>query len=191
MGLTSISAKNQVANIDTDNSTEAKTCRVYYDTALEYVLADVDWNFATARIALSELSETAPADWDYVYQYPNDCLKARKIYTGLRRGGVEKIPFEVNLNADRTTKAIFTDQYQAWLRFTAKVVDPNLMPPSFVFMFAEYLGYLVAPALTKKKAVADAALARYEKLKMSASVNDIEEEEEDELPESEFIRERG
>lgn len=191
MALTNISAKNTISNLETDTSQEAKTLRIYYDAALEFVLADVDWGFATARFQLSELSEEAPIDWDYVYSVPVGCLKVRQIFDVTRRGGTEKIPFEVNLNADKTVQAIFTDQYQAWLRGTFKVIDPNLFPPMFVMMFSEYLGYLVSPTLTKKKAVTDGAYQRYQALRLSAMVTDAEEEHQDDMPESEFIRGRG
>ena len=190
MALTHISAKNQVSNITTDTSTEAKTCRVFYDDALKYVLADIDWGFATGRKTLAELSETAPDDWDYVYTYPNNCLKAREIFDGNRRAGTVKIPFEVGLNSDNTVKVIYTDQSQAQLRYTANISDPNLFPPGFVMALSRYLAYLIAMPLTKKQSVEDKAKQKYMETKKMAEVIDAHEETYDDMPDSELIRER-
>ena len=191
MALTHISAKNQIANADTDTSIEAKTCRVFYEDALKFVLSDLDWGFATGRKLLAELSETAPADWDYVYAYPNDCVKAREIYTGNRRTGTEDIAFEIGLNADNTVKAIYSDQYQATLRYTANVTNPNLFPAGFVTMFAWYLASLIAMPLTKKKAIKDDAEKGYKEAKaMAAAIDASEDDLFEDTPDSEFIRTR-
>lgn len=190
MALTHISAKNTVTNIDTDSGQEAKTCRIFYDDALRFVLSDMDWNFASARVLLSELSEDAPVDWDYVYSYPTNCVKAREIFDASRSTNLVNIPFEVNLNADKTLKAVFTNQYQANLRYTHFVSDPNLFPPGFVMMLSWWLAYLIAFPLTKKKSIKDDAKQGYQEMKMMAAVADIEEALPFDLPESEFIRAR-
>lgn len=191
IALTNISSKNRISNLETDESTEAKTLRVYYDEALKFVLTDVDWGFATARKALAQLSEDAPIDWDYVYTYPNDCLKARRVFQSTRRTGTEKIPFEVTLNADKTIKVIMTDVSPAYLRYTANISDPSLFPAGFVNCFAWYLAYLISYALTKKTSVRDFCMKEYEKAKLKAEVSDAEEQDYDEMPDSEFIRERS
>lgn len=190
IALTNISAKNRISNLETDSSTEAKTLRVYYEDALKFVLCDSDWGFATGRKALAQLSETAPLDWDYVYTYPSDCLKARQLYDSTRRLGTTKIPFEISLNEDGTIKVIMCDITPAYLRYTKNVVDPNLFPPGFVICFSWYLSYLIAYPLTKKKSVRDMCMEEYRKAKIDAGVQDAEEEEQDDLPESEFIRGR-
>lgn len=190
MALSNISATGLVSNIDTDTSINAKTLRIYYEPALRYVLEDVDWNFATGRQALAKLEETAPADWAFVYTLPADCVKPREIYTSTRRTQRDEVPFEVGLSAARDKKVLFTDQDAAELRFTAYVTDPNLMPASFQMMFARYLGFLISPALTKKKAVTDEQFAKYEKLKVTADVSDIEAGTQDAELEGEFLQAR-
>lgn len=191
IALTNISAKNRISNLETDTSTEAKTLRVYYEDALKFVLCDVNWGFATARKALAELSEDAPLDWDYVYTYPSDCLKARQLYDSTRRTGKAKIPFEISMNSDGTVKTIMTDVSPAYLRYTINLTDPNLLPPGFVMCFAWYLAYLIAYPLTKKKSVRDMCLEEYRMSKVNAGVQDADEEEQDDMPDSEFISTRA
>jgi hypothetical protein len=187
MALTHIGAKNLIANLETDSSNEAKQCRIFYAEAVRFVLSQVDWGFATARAALAQLAETSPDDWDYVYSFPADCIKFREIYTGARRLGVERVAFEVGLNATRTTKTIFTDQYQALGRYTADVINPSLFPSPFSMMVSYHLASLICYALTKKASVVDAMEKQYQKHKLIAEVVDIEESLQDPIPESEFI----
>lgn len=187
MALTHISAKALISNLDTDTSVEAKTCRVFYDECLRFVLSDVDWGFARKRSTLALLGEDAPDDWDYVYGYPNDCLKAREIFDGSRRKNRLRIPFEISLNEDGTLKTILTDQASAQLRYTRNITDPNLFTPSFAMMMSYYMAYLIAYPLTKKASVTDKQLKDYQAHKVFAEVANAEEEEWDEMPEGEFI----
>ena len=191
IALTNISSKNTINNLDTDTTTEANTLKIFYEDALRFVLADIDWNFCSARKALARLSEDSPLDWDYVYTYPSDCVKARELFDSTRRLGITKIPFEVSLNEGGTIKTIMTDITPAYLRYTKNVIDPNLFPPAFVFCFGWYLSYLIAFTLTKKPSVRDFCMKEYERAKLIASVHDAKEEEQNEMPESEFIRGRN
>jgi hypothetical protein len=187
MALTHIGAKALISNLDTDNSNEAKIGRVYYDEALKFCLSEVDWGFARKRVILALLAETAPVDWGYVYQYPNDCLKAREIFDGARRTKLLRVPFEISLSDDGTLKTILTDQDDARLRYTRNITDPNLFPPSFVIFMSYYFAYLIAYPLTKKATIRDVQLKDYKEHKLLAEVANAEEEEWDELPESEFL----
>ncbi len=187
MALTHIGAKALISKLDTDTSNEAKIGRVFYDQALQYCLSEVDWGFARKRVILGLLAETAPVDWGFVYQYPNDCLKAREIFDGARRTKLLRVPFEISLSDDGTLRTILTDQEAAKLRYTRNITDPNLFPPSFVMSLSYYFAYLIAYPLTKKASIRDIQLEYYKAHKLFAEVANAEEEEWDEMPEGEFI----
>lgn len=190
IALSHISAKNTLSDLDLDKTTEAKTLRIFYDSALEFVLADIEWNFCKARVTLAELSETVD-DWDYVYSYPNKAVKLRGIYKSTHRSDVKELPFATGLNEDLTKRVILTDVYQAKAEITAKVTDTNLFPPAFVMMFAQYLAYLIAMPLTKKRSMRDDMMKEYNRMKLIADVTDIEEATEDDLIQSEFLSSRN
>jgi hypothetical protein len=187
MALTHIGAKALVTDIDTDSSVEAKTCKVFYDEALEFVLSDVDWGFARARESLSLLSEDTPDDWEYVYSYPNDCMKARQIFDSTRRTVSKFIPFEMSLNVSGDYRVILTDQVEAKLRYTKLVTNPTLFSPAFSIMMSYYIGYLISYPLTKKSNLRDAMQKAYQMARLQAEVSNAEEEEWDELPDSELL----
>ena len=49
----------QISNLDTDTGTTAIQCRIHYDIARRFVLADHNWNFATKRLALTDIGSPA------------------------------------------------------------------------------------------------------------------------------------
>lgn len=92
--LAAIAAKATIANLDLENSTEAKQARLLYDTTRDAMLRGAHWNFATRTLPLSLLKsapgtpenptggawnpDTMPAPpWLYEYAYPSDCLLMR------------------------------------------------------------------------------------------------------------------
>jgi hypothetical protein len=71
-----------------ENTVEAEQCNMYFDTALSYVLSDYDWKFCSRRKLLTQITpdevtifEADLDGWNYLYQYPSDALKIRKILT--------------------------------------------------------------------------------------------------------------
>jgi hypothetical protein len=127
-----------------DNVKEAKESNRLYPFARDAVLRDHDWNFASARATLALSTETVTG-WTYAYGYPVDCIAAREIVDP-NKGGVAqtdswgndntsrspKIPYEISLNAAKTSRLILTNQETAELRYTAKITDPNLFDSLFI-----------------------------------------------------------
>lgn len=148
-------------NALTDPTKEARECALHYAIARDATLADHDWDFARKRIALALLSTTY-SGWDYAYQYPSDCLVARRIYddTGLldEDGGIE---FEVAANDGLTGRVILTDQEDAELIYTAKVQDVNIFSPQFVEAHALRLASSLAQPLKGKPELRQSLLGLY------------------------------
>lgn len=179
-----------ISDLSSDRSSNAEHCNTYYETARDGAFEKIDWNFARARVTLAPLEETAPEEWSYVYAYPAECVKARRISHALRRTNTP-YPFEVGLNADFTQKAIFTDKADAVLVYTRRIENPNLYTPLFIEAFAAKLASLLAVPVLRKQSVADAM----DKLFMSkinlASAESANEGEDDEPPESMFVEARN
>lgn len=70
-----------IVNLDTDNTDESETALNIYDIALETLLSEALWTFATRRVLLATLSQTIPfitnreAGTTLVYQRPNDVVR--------------------------------------------------------------------------------------------------------------------
>lgn len=94
--LAAIAAKATIANLELENSTEAKQARLLYDPTRDAMLRGAHWNFAARTLPLSLLKSapgtpenptggawnpaTMPAPpWLYEYAYPSDCVLMRTV----------------------------------------------------------------------------------------------------------------
>jgi hypothetical protein len=114
----------------TDKTREGQLCRIHYPIARDSVLRDHDWNFARKVGILAELNETYDG-WDYVYQYPLDCLIAREIYNEAKVSQHDNIPFEVGLTANNN-RCVLTNEAQARLYYTAYVTNATYYDAAMV-----------------------------------------------------------
>lgn len=136
-----------------EQSVNAEKCRVLYPEVRDAVLAEGVWGFANTTRALALTGGTTD-QWDYVYDYPNDCLNAHYIVppggsgdiatSGITLSNIEfsPIPFEI-LNDDAGTRAIVTNHENAILAYTKYVTDVRLFDP----MFQEALKWSLAAEL--------------------------------------------
>lgn len=139
--------EKSIANLETENSVEARVCRRFYELALEAVLRDYSWPFATKFESLNLIEENPNIEWQYAYSYPSDCMKIRRMVSGIKdESSEERTPYKIaNLDGQ---KVILTDQVEAAIEYVAKITDPNLMSSDFVSAFSLRLGHYIAPSLT-------------------------------------------
>jgi hypothetical protein len=192
MALSHIGIAKEISNFDTEQSQEASCARRYYDVALETVLRDFHWPFATVIATLALIELTPNAEWEYSYRYPVDCLTLRRIPSGIRNEDKStQVPYR--LGKDSAGRIIWTDVENAKIEYTGTVTDPTLFPPDFVLAFSYYLGSMMAPRLTGGDPfnLKDKTLKSYYAEISKAAANSFNEEKREEPPDSEFITIRG
>lgn len=78
--LSLIGARAEITAL-ADVSKEAKTCNLWYDSCRQDLLRSAHWSFARKQLALDELGNavdnTSLYPWQFMYEYPEDCLKVR------------------------------------------------------------------------------------------------------------------
>lgn len=138
-----------------DKSKSANACNTFLSLARDTTLRYHDWAFARKRVNLAQLDEEY-SGFDFVYQYPSDCLCARKI-TGAdgsttsvvwntdtqRYNYTGKVKYEIGLSSVSNTPIILTNQELAELVYTARVTNFNI----YDSMFAEALAWKLAADL--------------------------------------------
>lgn len=168
LALSNIHNETTVEDIDTENTTLAATCRLWYDTARKAALTDFDWSFARKRLTLASHNESPPDEWSYRYQYPADCLATRRIPNPVDRNG-PPTPFEVATAPDGT-RSILTDLDDAVLVYTWDVEDTLLFSPAFDLALAYKLAlYLAGPLTAKASLKKDLAVAYRTSIIMAAA----------------------
>lgn len=195
LALARIGTDIQIADFDTEESKEAKVCRLHYDTARDQVLEDFPWNFATRVVALAEVEDVdPPPGWQFVYQYPTDAVTIRRLIdsagdrllyaaasTTTDRlfmqylGSAPRIPFHVTANADLDGRLIITDLEQAYAVYTARVDAPTIYPSTFVKALALFLASELCMPMRVDDNRRNAILREYAAFKDSAAANSLNE----------------
>lgn len=179
----------RISDLDTERSAEALACRQFYENTRKQVLRDFPWPFATKFAELGLIEEDPTSEWSYSYEYPSDCLKVKRILSGLRNDtGQSRIPYRLI-----DERLILCDLEDAEIEYTKDVEDVTLFPSDFVMALSYLLAAYIAPQVTS----GDKFKQKQEMMQMyamevsSARANMVNEEQPDQEVDSEFIRTRS
>lgn len=191
ISLSHLAVGKEISNFDTDKSEEARTARRLYNLALERTLTDVPWPFITRIAALALVEENPNDEYDYSYRYPTDCLYVRRILSGIRNDNRQsRVPYRILSDSQGTL--IYTDMEDAKMEYSVSGVSTQFYPPPVIMAFSLYLAHLMAPRVTGGDPfkLGARALGLYDVEINNAIVKAFNEEQTEEPPESEFIRDR-
>lgn len=205
LALFHIGVGKSIANLDTEESAEARACRVFYDDVLEEVLKARHWPFSKKFATLSLVDTDPTSEWKYSYRYPSDCLEIRRIIDDLSNqslldslGGTRatilfdgpRIPFVIG--QDDQGFLIYTNKETAQIEYTIRVDDIVRWPADFKMAVSALLGFYIAPRLTAGDPfkMGNRCAELYQAKLNNASANAGNEEQQRPNPDSEFIRTR-
>ena len=148
MALSHLGSSKEIANISTENSSEANVMRRFFDNARKEVFEDYDWPFSIRHhIALTQLEEDPNDAWGYSYAWPSDTLKISEIWSGIRKETRQsQVNFEIAFTG--SAKIIYTDEKDALCNVISDVTETELYPASFSQALAMKLAVYGAPRLT-------------------------------------------
>jgi hypothetical protein len=184
-------ASKEIANLDTDESTEANVCRRFYDMARQELLRAHSWPWATVEATLGLVEEEPTEEWDFSYQVPSGSLKLIRILSGLRNDSRQsRVPYKVVKAASGSY--IYTDQEDAILEYIFDEQDVDKFPPDFAIALARRIASLIAPSLTGGDPfkLSERNYQAYQMQLQEAVANSRNDIQIEEPPESEFIRGR-
>lgn len=173
---------------DTENTPEANACRRFYDDARDELLQGFPWPFATTTATLALVESEPTTEWLYSYAYPSDCLKFGRILGDLRIETAEsRVPYVI-----RAGSLIYTDRVDAVGEYVQSITDTTLFSAAFTKALSLLLASYIAPRVTggdpyQLQQRAEALQAR---AMAFAQANCINEEQPDQLPDAEWIRDR-
>jgi hypothetical protein len=205
-----------IQDLGTDHSIEAQMCRTWIDAARRKTLKVIPWSFATKQIPPVLVTQWPTPEWQYAYQYPDDCLKLVRFMSWRQNNDTRqsRIPYRVmqptpvsmNITQPTPPKA-YTSTTGLWL-FTnwpgsnvglptvIEYVFDNLnvseWPDDFVLALSYELAEMIVTTLTTGNPQQQKQQIAQEKGKAiaEASLNNANEEQRPEEPQSEFIRAR-
>lgn len=147
MALAALGVADQIANLDTERSAEARACRLFYEETVKETLRDQAWPFATKIVTLALVAMDPNTEWKYSYRYPTDCEMFRRILSGQRNDTRDsRVPNRII--ADDEGQVILTDEQNAQAEYTFLASDPQRYPPDFAAAVSYLLAVRIAPMVT-------------------------------------------
>jgi hypothetical protein len=194
----------QVIGAPTENSVPAKTCNRFYEQCRQEVLRAFPWGFALRAEPLALVSGQTFPGWSYVYQYPNGCLNMRAVgdESGLRRVRTLALcgdsswhetlqqvrqPWQKAIKDDGASQVLLSDVPDAWGFFGLDVTNLGAWDIDAKSLLSWRLCMDVGGPLQAKRELIDAAEQRYFTWLQSAAANTLNEQRDDERPESPSI----
>ncbi len=160
----------------TEQSEEARTCTRLYAHARETLLTGHSWHFATKYVVLALDATATPYRFEYAYQYPTDCLKARSIYKAIDTA--DPVVFK------RVGNNLWTNEENAVLIYTKAVTVPNEFSKSFILALSHFLAGLLVPTLIKSSKLHQTLIAAQQVYAFQAIQVDATEGYDDIVPSS-------
>jgi len=185
-------------------SRQARACSLHYPVARDAVLRDHPWTFARKEQTLALVSDETVSGWDYVYQYPTDCLNAIRIHdetasadpdsyyddTQATYSSSKKIEFEVVASEDLDARRIVSNQENAILVYTAAVTNPVVFDSLFSQALVLQLASAMAVALKRSQSLAKNLYQEYLVVLGVAKASNANEGHRHEISDSAFVKAR-
>jgi len=139
--------------IPPEGSAQAEHCARFYPIARDSLLEMHQWNFATRRATLAQVTNNW-SQWAYAYAPPNGFSDVIAILPPdatddyVTIGSYTPQPFAVETQDDGT-EVIYTNQANAIIRYTALITDSTKFPPTFVMALSWHLASMLAGPVIK------------------------------------------
>lgn len=117
---------NRITSLSEDDAS-AVVANDLFSEVLDDLLRQHAWNFATKRAKLAQLSETPTFEFDHGYSIPADWIRTISVHPN--SAGAGTMLYREEQLGDK--RVILTSADDVYLRYIARVEDPNLWPPDF------------------------------------------------------------
>lgn len=129
-----------------DTSKRANALKSYYDLALDILLQDHPWNFATRRATLARLTAAPDFGYSYAYQLPSGCLRV----LGMVGDGYNIDP---SLNYKLEGQQLLTDESAVKIKYILRVTETGMYGARFCSALASRLALELSYHLVKSPAL--------------------------------------
>ncbi len=156
--------KQAIVTLDEHNS-NAITCKLYYDVCRRKILRSFEWNFARKQEQLAVIDSDRKG-WKYVYNYPEDCLLAYRIFNQ----NVANADFNI-VSVNENVKGIAAQTPNAWIDYLCDIKDLSIFPEDLIIAFARLLASNVAVSLAGSSSTSAEQYAQYKEALKEAQRN--------------------
>lgn len=146
-----IGYKLRIGNLQ-DGSEASKLALDIYGQTRDYLLTTHDWDFARASVAATPVSGNVPVPWQFMYAYPDNCVRVRDIISPAYLANTND-PLPIDFTRDtatqggQTIQVVLCNVSGATLVFTEQVTNPSLWQEGFGESMIDALAVRLAPSL--------------------------------------------
>lgn len=189
--LAHLGATKRISDLDTERSQEAITLKGLYNLAVENVLSDHYWPFATIYADLALVEESPNDFWAYSYLKPSDALRYIVFPSGVNPENTQSL-VKIEEGWGSTGTLIFTNEPDAQIKYVKTITNQTSFSPDFILCLSYKLAFLAAPSLHPGDSnnMADKMMNLYKMQLYQCLANKYNQTPFQEPPESEFIRAR-
>jgi hypothetical protein len=158
LALSEIGAR-RIDALDSDTTTEAKSCNLHFDHCRDSLLRRHQWSFATTRTGLSKLTDVPIKEWGAAWQLPPDCVRLIRVVSAANDAAIPANEFTIEgrhlLTADDTAKTIV---------YVSNAVEVGQWDSLFIEAMTYALAARIANDVTQNPGAAQAATQKLEAL---------------------------
>ncbi|MEX2450200.1 MAG: hypothetical protein WD407_05030 [Rhodospirillales bacterium] len=166
----------------TEGSKNANACNEQFGKLRDDLLRSHHWNFATKRVQLARLTETPDFGFDYAYALPSDWLRTVSVHDNDTGAGTVVYRIE--------GARLHTDADRVYLRYIARILDPNRMPSDFQEALAALLAWEMAIPIAQSNTLSELMRQRFERTARRARSVDAIEDVPERFPDGSWVSER-
>jgi len=188
----------------------------FYETAKEKTLTDHDWGFASTFRELTPTQNISlHPKYNYVYDFPNNCMLVREVYlydeelykqiedeeisffnmTTLHHSNYDKEIFKrhnFEIGSDSSgNRIIYTNVQPAIARFTRIVEEETFFTPEFAMALSWFLAFLASSSITGARVKTADCLQIYKQMLKEAKTTDANEGFNEEETECDWLEARN
>lgn len=171
----------------TEGSRNANVANDIYEQHRDELLRAHPWNFATKRIKLARSANTPVYEYDYQYPIPSDFLRIVEVHDNT--DGLGTLEYKMEHDATDGT-VIYSFAEEVWLRYVAKITDPNKMSPDFRKALSMSMAVEFATAIAQSNTLSDLMESRYRRALSKARSNDGMEDFPEQFPAGSWVSRR-
>lgn len=189
MATSHLAISTNIANLDTSKGPNAEACRRFFDIAANTVQREIPMAFATDRVLLGLIREDPNDEYQFEYTYPANCQIAGRLISGLITDN-RQTQLQYKIMHGTSSRVIWTNVQEAELEFQLIITDESRYVDDVVLALSFKLAELIAPRVTGGDpfGLGPKAEANYLKAITTAQANSLNEQQEQEDPQSEFVR---
>lgn len=189
-GLSAYLGASRINSFEEDTP-EARQCALHYEDTRDGLLARHWWNFATARVALAELTNDRSGEWLYKYARPEGIAAIRWVNEPEAARILKAMNLPADTERETTGDAIYSDVPGAVCEYTMLIDDDAAFPIEFRDALSASLAATIALPITHDLRLARAAQQTAQEMLDLAIATDDRNTPPDEAALPSWMRDRG